>query len=422
MRRLRALMCVAAVLALAPSTQAAGFEKLFNGKDLTGWTLVGKAGPGYVVEDGALLAPADGGGNLYTDKDYSDFIFRFEFKTDKAGNNGIALRAATDQGNASFEGGMEVQVLDDYDPIYANLLPGQYCGSIYKIAAAKRGATKPAGQWNREEITARGRHITIKMNGKVIVDVDLNKVTSPEVLAEHPGMLRDRGRLGFLGHGPSAVWFRNIEVKDLSVAEKPNTAPAGFTTLFDGKTLKGWKGLVGNPETRAKMEPEALKAAEAKATVTALEHWKVIDGVIVYDGKNDSLCTVKDYADFEMLVDWKILPGGDSGVYLRGSPQIQIWDTEVGSGALYNNQKNPSKPTTKADKAPGEWNRFRILMVGERVTVFLNDVLIVHNVVMENYWDRSKSIYPAGQLELQHHGAQLEWKNIYVRELPAATE
>jgi hypothetical protein len=126
-----------------------------------------------------------------------------------------------------------------------------------------------------------------------------------------------------------------------------------------------------------------------------------------------------------MLVDWKILKGGDSGIYLRGSPQVQIWDTanrlvgaEVGSGGLYNNQKNLSKPTKVADKPVGQWNTFRIIMIGEKVTVMLNDELVVDNVVMENYWERDKPIYPTGQIELQNHGNFLYFRNIYIREIP----
>jgi hypothetical protein len=166
------------------------------------------------------------------------------------------------------------------------------------------------------------------------------------------------------------------------------------------------------------MTPEALKAAEVAATVEALKHWTVANGVIEYDGKNDSLCTSKDYRDFELLVDWRIEPGGDSGIYLRGSPQVQIWDTPIGSGGLYNNQKNPSNPVLKADNPPGQWNRFRIAMFGDKVHVFLNGRLIVPAVTMENYWERDKPIYPVGQIELQHHSAPLEFKNIYIRELP----
>jgi hypothetical protein len=119
-------------------------------------------------------------------------------------------------------------------------------------------------------------------------------------------------------------------------------------------------------------------------------------------------------------VDWKILPGGDSGVYLRGSPQVQIWQNPVGSGGLYNNQKNPSKPLKVADRPVGEWNTFRIIMIGDKVTVYLNDELVVDNVTMENYWERDKPIYPTGQIELQNHGNNLYFKNIYIREIPRA--
>ncbi len=166
------------------------------------------------------------------------------------------------------------------------------------------------------------------------------------------------------------------------------------------------------------MTPEQLANAQQKANTEAFGHWTVQDGVITYDGKNNNLCTVKDYGDFEMLVDWKIGPKGDSGIYLRGSPQVQIWDNPIGSGGLYNNEKNPSNPTEVADNPIGQWNRFRILMIGDKVTVYLNNKLVVHNVTMENYWERSKPIYPTGQIELQHHGDPLWFKNIYIRELP----
>jgi len=200
-----------------------------------------------------------------------------------------------------------------------------------------------------------------------------------------------------------------------------NVPPPGFVALFNGKDLTGWKGLVGNPVTRAKMTPEELKRAQEVADQRMREHWKVENGVLVFDGKGDNLCTVKDYGDFELLVDWKILPHGDSGIYLRGSPQVQIWDATdhpEGSGGLYNNKIHPSKPLKCADKPVGEWNRFRIRMVGERVSVWLNDELVVDNVVMENYWERDKPIYPTGPIELQNHGNTLYFKNIFIRELP----
>ncbi len=398
-----------------------GFTKLFDGKSLDGWKLVGRYNAGYVPKDGVIICPADGGGNLYTEKEYSDFVFRFDFKLDHNGNNGVGIRAPL-EGDAAYVG-MECQILDDSGDQYAHLEPGQYHSSIYKVVAAKRGSLKPIGEWNSEEITAIGRHIKIVVNGITTVDANLNDVSDPHVFAEHPGVRREKGHIGFLGHGPSEVQFRNIFAKDLAKPEKDNTPPSGFKALFNGKNLKGWKGLVENPPARAKMSAEQLAAKQTKATTEALKHWQVEHGEISYDGKNDSLCTKKEYGDFELLVDWKIEPHGDSGIYLRGSPQVQIWDDEpavalkVGSGGLYNNQKNPSNPTERADNPPGQWNRFRILMIGDKVTVFLNNVLVVQNVTMENYWERDKPIYPKGQIELQHHGSHLKFKNIYLREI-----
>lgn len=199
-------------------------------------------------------------------------------------------------------------------------------------------------------------------------------------------------------------------------------APEGFTPLFNGKDLTGWKGLVADPEKRAKMSADELAVAQKAADEKMRAHWHPQDGSLVFDGKGDSLCTAKDFADFEMMVDWKIEKGGDSGIYLRGSPQVQIWDSAanpVGSGGLYNNQKNPNNPLKCADKPVGEWNSFRIKMVGDKVTVYLNDVLVVDNVTMENYWNREKPMYPTGQIELQNHGSTLYFRNIFIKELPS---
>jgi hypothetical protein len=204
-----------------------------------------------------------------------------------------------------------------------------------------------------------------------------------------------------------------------------NAPPEGFTAIFNGKDLSGWKGLLkepnDNPAKRAKLSPEELKKSQAEADDLMRKTWKVDDGVLVYNGRGRSLCTAKDYGDFEMYVDWKIGPGGDSGIYLRGSPQVQIWDPKnagVGSGGLYNNQKNPSKPLKDADKPIGQWNTFYIKMAGDKVTVKLNGELVVDNVTLENYWERDKPIYPTGQIELQHHSSPLWFKNIYLREIP----
>ena len=198
----------------------------------------------------------------------------------------------------------------------------------------------------------------------------------------------------------------------------------GYVSIFNGKDLDGWHGLVKNPVERAKMKPDVFAKAQAEADLKMLNNWSVKDGCIVFNGSGDNLCTKKMYGDFEMLVDWKISKNGDSGIYLRGAPQVQIWDTsrvdvgaQVGSGGLYNNQKNPSKPLVLADNAIGDWNTFRIKMVGEKVTVFLNGILVVDNVVMENYWDRSIPIFARDAIELQAHGTDLAFRNLFVKEL-----
>ena len=198
-----------------------------------------------------------------------------------------------------------------------------------------------------------------------------------------------------------------------------NVPPEGFVALFDGKGLAGWKGLVADPPKRAAMAADELAKAQEKADARMREHWKVADGVLISDSQGENLCTAKDYGDFELLIDWKTEPTGDSGIYLRGCPQVQIWDKPEGSGALWNNKKHANKPLFAADHPAGEWNTFRIIMVGERATIYLNDVLVVDDTVLENYWEPDKAIYPRGAIELQSHkpAVQLQFKNIFVREL-----
>jgi HEAT repeat protein len=201
----------------------------------------------------------------------------------------------------------------------------------------------------------------------------------------------------------------------------------GFVPLFNGKDLSGWQGLVENPIVRAKLSPADLAAKQAAANAKMQANWTVRDGTIVFNGSGDNLCTVREYGDFEMIVDWRITKGGDSGIYLRGTPQVQIWDpartdvgAQVGSGGLYNNQKNPSAPLARVDNQLGEWNTFRITMIGDKVTVYLNGTKVAENVTMENYWDRTQPIFARGPIELQAHGTDLAFRDIYVRELSDA--
>jgi len=170
-----------------------GFVSIFDGKTLNGWR---GAIDGYTAEDGLLICQKKGG-NLLTTKEFGDFAFRFEFKFDKGGNNGVSVR------------GHEIQILDDYAPQHKNIKPCQYHGSIYCTVPAKPGHTKPAGEWNTEEIQCKGSHWKVTVNGVVIVDVDLAKHPGAEALAK-----RTKGPLGFLGHG-SRVEFKNLRVKEL---------------------------------------------------------------------------------------------------------------------------------------------------------------------------------------------------------------
>jgi hypothetical protein len=213
MRTFGTLFAACALLSSCAAYGEEGFEPLFNGRDLTGWTLVGAHGRGYVVEDGKIVCPRDGGGNLFTEREYANFILRFEFKLEAGSNNGIGIRAPL-AGDAAYQG-MEIQILDHDAPIYrGKLKPAQYHGSIYDVFPAKTGYLKPVGQWNAEQIVADGRHITVTLNGVKIVDVDLDSVKDPEVLRRHPGLARTTGHIGLLGHD-TRVEFRNLRVQVL---------------------------------------------------------------------------------------------------------------------------------------------------------------------------------------------------------------
>ncbi|HEX8915012.1 MAG TPA: DUF1080 domain-containing protein [Humisphaera sp.] len=222
--------------AAAPAEQAKveeGFTSLFNGKDLTGWIYgktkgkdgkegENKAGKGYQVKDGGIVYCTKGdGGNLYTEKEYSNFVLRFEFKLSESANNGIGIRAPL-IGDSAYVG-MEIQVLDNGGKMYKkpdgtpSIRPAQYHGSVYGVFPAKDGFQKPVGEWNTEEIMADGDHIKVTLNGTVILDCDLSTVTDEKVLKAHPGLKNKAGHIGFLGHGAD-VEFRNLRIKELPAA------------------------------------------------------------------------------------------------------------------------------------------------------------------------------------------------------------
>ena len=458
-----------------------GFVPLFNGKDLTGWF----GSPAYCVEkltrkflNGrettenviACVPERQKKGvtdNLATVRQYENFILRFEFMMPTNGNNGLGIRVPDENVNAAYAGMCELQLLDDGGSFYYDaenkkdkLKPYQYTGSIYGIVPSRRdnfdkqiwgkdknftgggSYVRKPGMWNFEEVKVIGSEIEVYLNGYLITKSDVSKIENDGNIPgerKHTGLHNKKGHITWCGHG-SAVKWKNIRIKELPSDAKMSdlhpsgreACPAGFTAYFDGcpdqlRTM--WKGVTteekfDNPAVRRAASVEKRAAMQKKADAQRDAHWSVRNGNLFFDGYKGgySLATCKDLGDFELWADWRIMSiTGDSGLYLRGAPQVQIWDAHnqwgIGSGGLYNNKKNPSQALTVADRQVGDWNRFHVIMKGDKVTVWLNGVLVVNNVTLENYWDRGQPIFPVEQLELQCHGDPTEWRNIFIKEL-----
>ena len=216
--------------------------------------------------------------------------------------------------------------------------------------------------------------------------------------------------------------------------ESNNVAPKGFVALFNGQDFNGWHGMPHfDPRKLAEMSAEDRAKAIAGWDDEIKKHWVAENGEIVNDGNGAYLTTDKEYGDIELLIDYKTYPQGDSGIYLRANPQVQIWDftkeggkwnlgADKGSGGLWNNSPGAAgkDPLVLADNPLGEWNHFRIIQVGARTTVYLNDKLVVDHAVMENYYDRSAPLFAKGVIQLQTHGAKVHWRNVFLREIPGA--
>jgi hypothetical protein len=209
-----------------------------------------------------------------------------------------------------------------------------------------------------------------------------------------------------------------------------NVPPAGHRALFNGHDLAGWRGMGTENPYQLAAKSAAEQAAFFASNQPGIDaHWKVVDGLLVNDGQGPYLTTIDDFGDVELWVDYKTVPRADSGIYLRATPQVQIWDSteaakfklgaDKGSGGLWNNSPGaPGKdPLALADRPFGEWNRFRIVQVGARTTVWLNDTLVVDNAILENYWDRARPLLRRGPIQLQTHGGEIAWKNVFVREI-----
>lgn len=473
--------CLCANDASYPETVSEGFVSLFNGTDLTGWfgskmygveTVEMKLNNGTVRKVPVLAflpdRKAEGdGGNLLTEKEYRNFILRFEFLLPANGDSGLGIRVPDEKVDAAYAGLCEIQLLDDGGSDYYDaaakadrIRPYQYAGSVFGIAPARRdnvgrqiwgkdanftgggSYVRKPGMWNFAEVKVIGREIEVWLNGYLVTKADVSAYRGDGDTMDgraHPGIRNAKGHLSWCG-GSGAVKWKNIRIKELPDDAKmgdvcpaqTRKAPAGFTAYFDGKAEQlrtMWKGVTteekfDNPIVRQAATPAKRAEMQKKADAQRDAHWHVRNGCLYFDGYKGgySLATHKDLKDFELWADWRTLSiTGDSGLYLRGSPQVQIWDAHnqwgIGSGGLYNNKQNPSDALTVADRPVGDWNRFHVIMKGEKVTVWLNGALVVDNVTLENYWDRNRAIFPVEQLELQCHGDPTEWRNIFIKEL-----
>jgi hypothetical protein len=210
------------------------------------------------------------------------------------------------------------------------------------------------------------------------------------------------------------------------------TPPEGFTALYNGKDLTGWRGGdTADHRAYLALSPEKRAERDKAWTADMLAHWKAEGDDLVNDGKGKYATTLKEYGDIELTLEYNMAPLGDSGIYLRNVPQVQIWDpsnakekkngADKGSGALWNNGLNNGKfPLVVADKAPGEWNTLRIIMIGARVSIWLNGKQTVNHALLENYYDRKLAVPAKGPICLQTHGAPIRWRNVFVREINGA--
>ncbi len=403
-----ALVCGASLFA----AEELVLRPLFNGTDLSGWK-----GEGYVVEDGTIVCTPQGK-NLMTEETFANYVLDMEFKLTPGSNNGLGIHYPG-TGNPAFTG-MEVQILDSTHPKYADLKDYQFHGGLYTLAAAKQGFLKPVGEWNQQRVTVMGPTVKVELNDQIILRANLDDLAARH--PEHEGVKRRSGHIGFLGHG-DRVAFRKIHIGELPpIANEAGVKAAGYTRIFDGKSLQGWKHT---PETR---------------------NWYVTNGILKHDGKPgpiQDLWTEKSYKDFTLVFDWRWSGRGpvksqpivqadgtqqgaaeieefDSGIYLRGNTksQVNLWNWNVGSGEVYGYRTDPKMPAevkaavtpkVRADLPYGEWNRTMITLVGDRLTVSLNGRVVINNAQLPG-------IPAEGPVGLQHHGSAIDFANIWILE------
>ena len=386
---------------------------LFNGKDLTGWK-----GEGYVVEDGAIVCTPQGK-NLITEETFANYVLDFEFKLTPGANNGLGIHYPG-EGDGAYTG-MEIQILDSTAEKYKDLKDYQHHAGLYTLQAAKQGFLKPVGEWNQQRVTVNGPSVTVEVNGNVALTADLDELA--EKHPKHAGVKRRSGHVGWMGHGDK-VSFRNISIAEFPpAANEEGVKAAGFTKIFDGQSLAGWKHGEG------------------------ITNWTASNGILKHNGKpglTKDLWTEKSYKDFTLVFDWRwsgrgpvmdrplIQPDGtekgsakveelDSGVYLRGNTksQVNLWNWPVGSGEVYGYRTNKDMPpevkagvtpSVNADKPVGEWNRTMITLKGDRLTVTLSGKTVIKDAQLPG-------VPEEGPIGFQHHGAAIDFANVWIKEL-----
>ncbi len=405
------------IAALASVKAADTAVPLFNGKDLTGWT-----GEGYVVEDGAIVCTPEGK-NLVSEKIYANYILEFDFKLPPGGNNGLGIHYPG-TGDGAYTG-MEVQILDNSDPKYKELKDYQFNGSLYTLAPAEKTGLKEVGEWNHERVIVAGAGLTVELNDAIILRVNLDDLATRH--PEHAGVKRRAGHIAWLGHGD------RVAFRDIRITETPPTAnvegvmAAGFTRLFTGRNLDGWKH------------------GESK-------EWTTLNGILKHSGlpgEPSDLWTERKYGNFTLVFDWRwtangpmknqpiVLPDGnnktgadgkaetveieelDSGIYMRGNikSQVNLWNWPIGSGEVYGYRTDPAMsatvragvtPKTKADRPIGEWNRTMITLKGNRLDVSLNGRVVIENAELPG-------VPEIGEIGLQNHGAAIDFANLWIK-------
>ncbi|HKS38777.1 MAG TPA: DUF1080 domain-containing protein [Verrucomicrobiae bacterium] len=413
------------------------FVPLFNGKDLSGWVNVNCAPETFTARDGMIVSTGKPTGVMRTERMYENFILELEWKhLHRGGNAGLFVYSdAITAPGVPFSRSIEVQIIDGNDPngqwtghgdvfsIHgATLVPDRPHPKGWARCLPSELRAKPAGEWNHYRVESRDGKLTLAVNGKVVSGGTKCVPRKGYICLESEG---------------SEAHFRNIRMKELPSSNPPANevadADQGFKSLYTGLDLRGWK-----------VEP----GSEG--------HWKSKDWNLDYDGKSEgqekNLWTEKEYDDFELIVDWRftrkpemkpapvILPNGDyatnddgsrkmvevpdagdSGIYLRGNSksQVNIWCWPVGSGEVYGYREDKEMsaavraavtPKVKADKPPGDWNRFRITMKGDRLSVVLNGKTLIENAQLPGVPAR-------GPIALQHHGDPIQFASLYIREL-----